>query len=785
MIWRFTLIDNDAIETEIDEPVGWDALSMVLQRDNDWHGILPQFSASNLQFADIAYWILKDEYERAGIDGNIGIRIEWKCDDCRKFKLFYAGKIDFNRYEENCAEDCYIIAGIEDDSPLTELKNRQETDVDLTSNMAYDGETVLTDYDGLNKEVEIPSKALHLKGEATLHNAGDDTDAYNLLADFDFNFFGEGTFKYVIIPKLNQTNISEILNFLPSYAFDLLAFSGSEPANELNGAEILDIQPSSLGVSNTYDISYRQKGSVYIKYNSSPDFPSITAVTIHLKLGAKKGTNSSKIDAFSPFEIGSYVGSSVGNVPEEGTINYDQAGTFSVDLADGEKLWFYLLMEFSVVIDPDFIPYIDFDITGDEVSFFNAEVKSYAAPSNSKIFMIHEAASRIVENITDNALKFKSEYYGRTDSEPYSYEADGCGSLRAILNGLQLRNATLNDSSAPKIFTNFKNLLTTINAEDCIGFGVEGSDVRTEPVRYFYKDQVVFVADGVNAYKKKPRTDRIWNQFSCGYEKFETESTNGLDAIHTKRQYRIPIINTDAILERLSKYILDAYAIEVTRRKFGTTEDWRYDQDIFMLCLKRSDTDVEVEQGNITDAENLFDPPTVLNYRLSPIRNALRWFHWVMQGKPHIDADTTKMLFNSGVGNYVAKGLLTDGCVEEAAAIAENDPLFQNQFETIEHSKPFIKPEEVTWNFPLGLNEFLFLKDNIYGKIQYRRSENEDWQFGWITKLEPRHEEGAALFTLVTALEGTPVLPGDYNYIITETGLVITREDGTGLITEN
>jgi hypothetical protein len=149
MTWEFTLIENfnAARETVIDEPVGYGMdLSMVLQRDPDWHGISPQFSTSNLQFAGIAYWILKDEYERAGVDGDIGIRVRWKCDDCINYKLFYEGKIDFALYEEDCDDDCYVVAGIADNAAPTQLKNRKDTDVDLTSNIAYDGLTTLTNF---------------------------------------------------------------------------------------------------------------------------------------------------------------------------------------------------------------------------------------------------------------------------------------------------------------------------------------------------------------------------------------------------------------------------------------------------------------------------------------------------------------------------------------------------------------------------------------------------------------------------------------------------------------
>lgn len=781
MRWEFTLIETffSSRETIIDEPVGWDALSMVLQRDPDWHGINPLFSASNLQFANTAYWILKDEYERAGIDGDIGIRIRWKCDDCKTWKVFFEGKIDFGRYDEECAEDCYIIAGIEDTTAQTLLKNRQDTDVDLTSNIAYDGETELTNYTGLNKEITIPSKAILLQSEANTQNAEEDMP-YNILADADYTTYGDyhtavRTNEGVIIPKLNNTTKSELLDFTPSYAIDFV-----KTADKYTNTEILKVNnDSGLVVLTNYNVSLRFKGSLLFSYETTTG----NSASIREQLGVSLKYGNAFTDAFTPVIFENFLEDIFDSGLHSHTIDFDFSWTGVIPLAPLEKVFPFIDLLEELTSTNAERPISGLEISFDDESFFNIDVSSIVAATPCKTFMLHEAASRIVESITNNALKFKSEYFGRTDSEPYAYDADGCGGLRTLTNGLKIRQATLTDGSDPKVFTNFKNLLNSLNAIDLIGYGIEENNVRTEPVQFFYKNIVVFVADGVNAYSKKIKTDRVWNQFSFGFEKYETESTNGLDAIHTKRQYRIPLQNTDNKIEKLCKYILDGYAIEVTRRKFGTTDDWRYDQDIFMLCLKRGDEDVEVEQGNIDSAANLFDPATVINYRLSPIHNALRWFKWVMQGLRNLGS-SVQMLFSSGEGNYVAEGELDDAlCRLEDGVIAEDAPLMLNSFANAEDGQPFIVPEEVMFTFPLGLNEFLFLKENIYGLVQYRRNADEDWQFGWITKLEPHHEDGDATFTLVTALGATPV--DETNFIITESGLVIDAESGSGLITEN
>ncbi len=146
MIWRFTIIQGIK-ETKISEPHFWDTAEKTIQRDPERHGVVFNFSTSTLEFSDEAYWIIKEEYLVRGVDGDIGLRIEWLCDD--KYELFYFGKLDFARYEEKCGFDCSVIIGLEESSADVLIKNRMETSVDLTSGVGYDNESILANYSGL------------------------------------------------------------------------------------------------------------------------------------------------------------------------------------------------------------------------------------------------------------------------------------------------------------------------------------------------------------------------------------------------------------------------------------------------------------------------------------------------------------------------------------------------------------------------------------------------------------------------------------------------------------
>lgn len=790
MIWRYTLTDRNGTAYIIDdEPVGWDTASMTLQRDRDTHGISFTFTANSLEFHGQAYWLLKEEYNLYGADGLMKIIMEWKCEDCPTFDLYSQGNLNFLTFKEHCGSECWASCGYDESNKAVLLKNRQDTNVDLGSALAYDGITTLDNYPGLSKIITIPSKAIFQQSKAATQNT-DGIATYSLLTDADYmhaqpdannRYFN--TNDGVILPKLNNTSIQELADFAPQFANDYLKLSDAYTATEIFKVN----NDSGLVLTNAYNVSLRLKGSLYFKYSfgSGSGSTPLRGGSVDVRLGLKLQYSDAHTDAFPPVTFEEYLDSQIASgVSFEHTINFDYSWNGAITLAPAQKVFLFFTYKGTESSQGPFAPITVLQFSLTEDSFFTINSATTIADSPCKVFLLHETGARVVESITNNQLTFKSGHYGRKDSQPVAFDVDGCGSLKALTNGLLLRRALLQDSSSPNPFLSWKQFYNDQNATDCIGYGIEGNYVRMEPVDYFYRKQIVFVADGVYEYDRDVLTNRIWNAFRFGYDKYETESTNGLDAIHTKREYRTSIVNSDQSLEQYCKTIYDGYAIEATRRKYGTTDDWRYDQNIFGLCLKRGTTDMVVEQGNITGAANLFDPPTVINFRVTPLRNAMRWFRWIMQGVRNLTS-ARQMLFNSGEGNYVAKGELnSDSCRMENGIIAENAPVGLNSFEDAEAAKPFIVPETVTFSYPLGLHEFVSLKKQMYGLIQFRGQNTEDWQYGWIDKVEPDHEAGLAKFTLITSTYDGPPLENvvglateDYVPISNEGGDIISAYD--------
>lgn len=729
MEWRFTIIEPDDNELIVDEPIGWDALSKVIRRDDDMHGVMFEFSENTLEFTHIACKMLSDYEKEFGVDADVKLKIEWSCDGVNWLE-FFNGNFDFSRFEEKKGIGCSVKIGIDKSTNALLLKNREDVAVDLTSNKAYNGEAILTDYPGLDVEMEIPAKAIKVMSRAdggTSRDISEDTewDRFNPIADIR---------KYQIYPGFGKTTYSDIPDTFFFNETTLLAGGYANLPSDLN--PVIDFQEFSQLKCSVSDVTlnYRFKGST-TKVTSAFDML-FSFHIMKLPAGADP-LDSSSYEEIKEVEMLLLAGSTV--------TMFDIVDTQTISLAKGDKLFVYFfLMGFYDENNP-------FTITFDTETFFDISLTSICEDTTAKVALINEAASRIIEHITDNELKFKSNYYGRTDSLPFASDSDGCGSLRTITNGLYIRKATMQDGSNPKMQVSFKDLIESLIAVDAVGLDIEGNNVIVEPIKHFYSDEVIFEADNVNEIVRTKRTDRIFNQANIGYDKWETEQYNGLDAIHTKRNYRLQIKNTRSKFEKYSKAIVDGYAIEVTRRKAGLTEDWRYDNNMFWICCKRESGSFVAEKNNISSPQYLFSPATILNYRLSPIRNLMKWFHWIMQSVANYSS-ATNLLFSGGDGNFVAEGLLNNGCINEASVLKENEDLDESKFDDTEFAQPWIKPEKVVFKYPVSVKEFLEISSNKYGKIKYRVSEFDEWEYGWISEIKYLPNDGIAEFNLTPSI---------------------------------
>src|SRR6185436_4166624 len=162
------------------------------------------------------------------------------------------------------------------------------------------------------------------------------------------------------------------------------------------------------------------------------------------------------------------------------------------------------------------------------------------------------------------------------------------------------------------------------------------------------------------------------------------------------------------------------------------SKDWRYDNDGFIVCVERDgvygygDT-IIVEQGNITSPANLIDPATVYNFRISPVRNLLRWAWKIFAS--YNDPFISELIFMSGEGNYIAEGKMDNGAeVWEANVLSESQPFITlsediefngsvSTFEFPEDGMPVYRLEEWQFEYPMSVQDYHTVKANPRGLI--------------------------------------------------------------------
>lgn len=806
MRWRFTLYDRNDTRTVIDEPLGWDAFTLKIKRHQERHGTFREIQGNQFQFHGIAQELLKAEHDQYGIRGNYRLQIEQKCKG--GWEEVYFGKVGFDGYKFTCGTSCSVTVDLEQIGPVVEFINRFDQKVDLSKGVAFDGTTPLTAYAKLTQEILLPSKAVLLRGlskntavqEYVISNDSAWTNAFPS---------GTGLAQGAIVVPFSTTDVNSIKDYRPKSVMDFYSAGANEYVPEL----LYNKPEQDLNCTGTqFNIEIRAKGIFknLVTGNGRHSF------VLVLKKGREDFyRNATVLQSWDIMPVNSL--NSAIQQP------YDISYTGTVNLQPGDKCW----LDFYLSYRKDTNYSADVRLQVDPETFFKVSLVSKCDASTAKLYMINETASRVIESITNGGLKLYSEYYGRRDSQPFSFPQNGCGGLRALTTGLDIRKAKLADGSDPKMFLSMKDVFDNLNAIDNIGVGPEGTDrIRMENWKFFYQDTVVFSCRDIEKLEKVTQASLHYSTFKAGYDKWEAEDYNGLDEFLTKREYRTALSEVQNELSKLCKFIASGYAWEVTRRRQNDSKDWRFDNDTFILCLTDkiksaaftsatnsfniiapvgsvqigdsltvtgsvsnngtytvsnvvqilnslqvyvSATLVtenapnalienntrpfapQAEVGNITGAANILDPATVYNFRISPERNAMRWFDRVAACYRNI-TNADKLHFSAGDGNYLATGQLSNAfCRLEAGALKESDDISISTFQDPADGTPIAHPERVNYTYPVSAEDYNTIKAQPYGLIEYQSGCEQG--VGWIDEIEWNAEAGTAKFSLIPKIE--------------------------------
>lgn len=720
MEWLFYLDD-----IEIEEPLGFNDLELSIVRDDKGHGISFEASTSPIEFYGAAYSYLKSKKDAEGVKANVNFSA-WSTCGGYDYNEVLSGRLNFGKAKEKCGDICSISIPWEEDSCEVILKSRYDQKVDIEKQTGVDNTTALPDYLALGEEKELTAHEIRVATEGYVAEEGDTIDLSIFAPFVTHDFSVRPTYSNQVFANINSSQL------VPT-----VFASSSNGVNDSAISPVVALEEEIDCFNDQFDYEVRLKGSYDITY--------IGADIQNVELVVAKGTYPSPLTILHqqvlPFSDNLASG------------NFDYTYTGNLDLEQGEGLYAWFGFEAEDGVLPEVL---DGSVTFDKETYINVEGIRSCPSTQAELFMVHETLSRAVEAVTNGCVRVKSSYYGRTDSQPFSFDEDGCGGLRSLTSGLKIRR-----SVDGKFFASPKDIIEGLNAIDNIGMGVElDPDIsgkyllRIEDLDYFYREEEILRHDSIPKSETDTEETRHYSKIDVGYKYWEVENVNGLDEIHSTRQYNTSLDTINSSLDITSQLVAGSYPIEITRQQsFAITgaADTKFDNNIFILSMVRTGylyATTEVDKGNISNAENIFSPATIFNYPLSPVRNLMRWYKSIAAGYANIGDSENQLFFLSGTGNIQAKGMQTDEtCRIESMPLQENQNIYVTHFADADDYRPKWKNELMTYEYPLSIAEYNAIKSNPYGYISAQCGQGEFLPY-WIKEIKFKIAKGQATFVL-------------------------------------
>jgi hypothetical protein len=728
VVIRFYLDD-----LEIEEPIGWDNLQLSMKRDEKFHGMQFEASTGTLQFYGAAAVYLENAKQLNGVKANVIFRADIDCDGI--VDNLVTGRLNFGRWTKTCGNVCLVTLPVEEEGCRVVFKARYDQKVDVDSIVAFDKVTGLPTYSGLGITMDIPAKALSVGVKGHVDEDSNSVD-HHVETFADFKVITRPTYAVVEDNSVDTGQLEPISDAESSV---------DEFPLPLTPQLLFDDQIECFAGMFNYEFNF--SGTFLLSNNVLAAGADL--VSAKLKLVTWDGVGTIFTDSTLIDEIDLGVSGTL--FPSIGGSFTDQIFTGTIALTEG--IGFYGFIEFDITQTGPGAIHLDANTTFSPDTSVNIYAEKLCPPTEARVYLIHELLSRIAEAVTNRCLRAYSEYYGRTDSQPFGFPADGCGGLRVVTGGLLLRQAP-----DGKLFASPKDMLEGLQGIDNIGFTIEDDPsipgffrLRVEELDYFYQDRELLSFDSIPEIGEETQEAQHYSRILMGYKKWEVQNVNGLDEPNSNREYRTSIETLSNTLDATSALVTGSYAIEITRQQsFAKTgaADTGYDNDIFLICVVRQPYGYLVEQNNVSNTSGVYSPQTIMNWRLTPARNMLRWFRSSANSYANFSSSQNKIFFQAGTGNYNAAAELTDPtCKLEAGVLAENQDISVSSFANSDDAIPLWRPEYHTFTYPLSVADYQALKADPWGYISFQCGRG-GFDKGFIQEIRFTPAKGTAEFTL-------------------------------------
>lgn len=738
-------------DIEIDEPIGFDNLKMTMKR-GEYHGMSAEVSELSLEFYGAAADIVRTAYQ-TDLDTEVAYTVTADGEE------MYHGVLDLSTYEEQRSAYCSVSCKVGEVGVKTTFNNRAETEVDLNTTKTLDGKNVAHNYSW--KKLSIPQK--HIRYVNQMNNKEDDLYAMSKIPHAvtwcDLN---EITFSNSEVNEFGTINQDGNV-FTQTEGFSE-AFGVNTKCTLYAKVELRIDKLEAVGYGGTPYIDLR-----IVLYGGTEALCTTTEQRVIGEVG----------------QIMSFV------IPKT---EYSTPNTFRITLQG------YRNEDFSTFS-------CEFSILGGS----EAELNMYDnLPNTSEpvdTLFIHEALNKITEIISENALTVKSDLYSRFDSIVNKHTATsegtlgygyyfGDSALKVITNGYKIRGL-FSTGTQRNMPLSFKEIIESLNAIDCIGWGIVNEDsgtfVRVERWSWFYQHDTILRISNPNEIKKEIDTSLIITEMTIGYKKYSTsDDIASIDSIMSERTFTTTTKAINNATNKLCEFIADNYAIELTRRSATNKkkeEEFKYDENIFIFSLAAKintsgiavysiDTDIEKADTSIERSNEIY------NAKLSPARSAYNWINrlfCVVGIKPFVctsgtinytakiktkismtdGAETTfRMTDNVNIIPEYTQILPQGGTVSNIKQNAENYTLQERYYRKyqldstgrvntpIPSSDDMIIPrifkaETLSFTYPLTIAQYKAIKANPYGLIEV------DGIQGWIKEFTYSFADGEATFKLI------------------------------------
>ena len=742
-------------------PDGWSEPSgKTRRRDSQSHGVFFEYT-NRLKFVKDGRNIIAFFFEKYGVEAELILIRQKKSVRTRKYETKYVGKFNLTSLR---LSTLYAECNIEQTGFVQKFKNRQDVKVDLKSLLTQSGKAI-TPNANETENIELHSKVIRkvyvasqqqgigLNGDlaeasAFVQLCMDTEELDEITERFTFPWAITGAvpvnmFKFTEACEVTFNLRAEASRLERTFTADEedtdttlyhIRSLGGTIVNPLGGshaggnltmyvkknaeasiawtrADVVGIPPPVLGLT--------VFGSTVFTYNGTITFQKDDILTIYGDITTTFDVHASSVT------LGSSLVFWGSNQPTEVFVPVKAGNQFS----DEQTLQ---TVDFGAAPSADPKP-----------SRFNITADTVFPATTVPMFLKHEAIARVVESITDEPDSFRSEYYGRVDSEPTAYDADGAGSLRGIIGGKLARGFPLATNST---FISFKEIAQSCAAIDGVHVGIERDGlkerVRMEPLVYFYKPKRLVQFPFVKDVEKHVADEYLYNELEAGYEKSLNEEVNNLDEFNTRKEFILPLTQVKNRLVLKSVLLGSGATLEMLRRDSyieSSTKDNDRDNDNFIVQLRRESGELVTDRDqDFAELVNIIKSETVYNAKLSVMRNIMRNGMLIRAGLVHHEEKFIKLTF--GEANNEFKSRLT----------TETELVDEKSIQIKKLQKPLWLPEKYLFQFKPSEEQNNILDTDPYGYIEFSDTD-KNWKRGFLLESKPEDDSDLTQFTLLRA----------------------------------